>query len=440
MNLYLRVVCFLCFCASTSGYSQDISKPVYGLARRIVDTLASPAMHGRGYVNDGDKIAANYIKQQFQDFGLKTFKGDNYFQPFSFPVNTFPGKMEFGCIFQNKKNLVVFEGVAGQNFIVSPDAPTLKGMFSSLVFDSSYTTSSSKFEKFRKKIKSANTFVIIDERGVTNKQKLEYFKKVKNGYFEANIIEPVSKLTWSVSREVSKYVKIQVLADSFHFSAKGTVAIDIENKFIESHATQNVIGYIEGSERPDSFIVFSAHYDHLGRMGSSVYFPGANDNASGCAMLLNLVNYYSRPKYKPRYSIVFIAFAGEEAGLLGSKHYTENPLFPMRKIRFLLNTDIMGTGDDGITVVNGSVFKKEFDALVDINKKGDYIKDVKIRGKAANSDHYYFSEKGVNAFFIYTMGGIKAYHDIYDKPQTLPLNEFEDVFYLVLKFIDYLQS
>ncbi len=139
MRLILRIVCLLCF-AFITGYSQDIVKPVYTLAKRIVDTLAAPGMHGRGYVNDGDKIAADYIKQQFQGLGLKNFK-DNYFQSFSFSVNTFPGKMEFGCIFQNKKELVVFEGIAGRNFLVSPNAPSLKGMYSTIVFDSSYTTS-----------------------------------------------------------------------------------------------------------------------------------------------------------------------------------------------------------------------------------------------------------------------------------------------------------
>jgi hypothetical protein len=101
--------------------------------------------------------------------------------------------------------------------------------------------------------------------------------------------------------------------------------------------------------------------------------------------------------------------------------------------------DIMGTGEDGITVVNGSVFKPEFDALKKINDDNGFLKDVKIRGKAANSDHYLFAEKGVHACFIYTMGGIKAYHDIYDKSETLPLNKFEDLFSLIVHFGDYLQ-
>ena len=102
--------------------------------------------------------------------------------------------------------------------------------------------------------------------------------------------------------------------------------------------------------------------------------------------------------------------------------------------------DIMGTGEEGITVVNGSVFKTEFEKLKQINTDNQFIKAVNIRGKAANSDHYFFTENGLKAFFIYSMGGIKAYHDIYDRAETLPLNEFENLFNLVIKFGEYLQN
>jgi aminopeptidase YwaD len=421
-------------------YSQEaIGRMAYQYGRKIVDTLASESMHGRGYVNDVDKIAANYIRNQFQNLNLQTF-GDSYFQSFDFPINTFPGEINFNCTSVNKGQAFTFKGIPGKNFIVYPSAPSVKMDFSTVVFDSSYTTSDRKFEKFRKKLKSKNVFVIVDSRATTNKSKLEYFKKIKAGYFETNIIELVDKLTWTQAQEVSKYVKIQVLADSFLCRNAGTGNVVIENKFIPKHQTQNIVGYVKGSELPDSFIVFSAHYDHLGQMGKNIYFPGANDNASGCAMLLNLANYYSMPQNKPRYSIAFIAFAGEEVGLLGSKYYTEHPVFPLKKICFLLNMDIMGTGEEGITVVNGSVFKSQFDALVNINNQNHYLEEVRIRGKAANSDHYFFSEKDVKAFFIYTMGGIKAYHDIYDRPETLPLNKFEDLFKLITKFGDYLQK
>ena len=91
---------------------------------------------------------------------------------------------------------------------------------------------------------------------------------------------------------------------------------------------------------------------------------------------------------------------------------------------------------DGITVVNATEFEAEFKKLQALNSEKNYLKEIKPRGKAANSDHYWFSEKGVPAFFIYTLGGIKAYHDIDDKAATLPLTEFEDCFLLIKDFVD----
>ena len=448
----LPLLPFFFFLFSIS-FSQEIHKgPVYDYARKIVDTMASESMHGRGYVNGGDSIAANYLKTEFKKFGLKNF-GDDYYQRFGFAVNTFPDSLYFELHDfdkgTNNDNCKFFKGIPGANFLVSPDCPSAPiKLINAITFDSTYTGSSKEFQKFKKKIRNKEkhstnpTFIIVDDRGVSDKAKFSYFKKVKENYFEVpGIIELVKKLTWDQAQEISKCVRIQIPIDSFNLSQKNaTGVIQIQNKFLPNHPSQNVIGYIKGSVYPDSFIVFSAHYDHLGQMGANTYFPGANDNASGCAMLLNLAKYYSQPEHQPKYSIAFMAFCGEEVGLLGSKYYTEHPLFPLKNIKFLLNMDIMGTGEEGVTIVNGSIFKTEFDKLKQINTENNFIKDVKIRGKAANSDHYFFAENGVHACFMYTMGGIKAYHDIYDRAETLPLNEFENLFKLITKFSDSLQN
>jgi hypothetical protein len=328
--------------------------------------------------------------------------------------------------------------------LISPICNTIKGYYSVLIFDSTHAASEKAFIDFKQNIKkAATTFIIIDDRAITDKNKLTYFKKVKANYFKvAGIIEFNTKLTWGQSQKVADYCLITILSTAMDIDFKAlkqlTCNVTIQNKFIPEYQSQNLIGYVEGTLHPDSFIVFSAHYDHLGKLGPAIYFPGANDNASGCAMLLSLARYYSL--HPPAYSIAFMAFGAEEVGLVGSRYYTEHPLFPLNNIRFLLNMDIMGTGEEGITVVNGSVFKKDFDALHQINMKNNFIKDIKTRGKAANSDNYYFSEKGVKAFFIYTLGGIKAYHDIYDKAETLPLNEFENLFNLITHFATYLQN
>ena len=95
---------------------------------------------------------------------------------------------------------------------------------------------------------------------------------------------------------------------------------------------------------------------------------------------------------------------------------------------------MVGTGESGITVVNATQHPKEFAALQKINDAQKYLIKINSRGKAANSDHHFFSEKGVPAFFIYTQGGISAYHDILDKSNTLPLTEFSDLFKLFVAF------
>jgi hypothetical protein len=96
--------------------------------------------------------------------------------------------------------------------------------------------------------------------------------------------------------------------------------------------------------------------------------------------------------------------------------------------------DMLGTGEEGITAVNATVYPREFAMLRRANDDGHYLVKVAARGKAANSDHYWFTERGVPAFFIYTMGGIKAYHDVYDVSKTLPLNEYNNLFKLVVAF------
>lgn len=406
---------------TSSLFSQEIKNlpagqvggEVYSYARKIVDTMASESMYGRGYVNGGDSIAAKYIKNEFKKFGLRSF-GDDYYQKLSFAVNTFPGKM----IVKVEDKVLI----PGKDYIVSGKCGSGKGKF----YIQRYFANSDSIILIPKEDKNFAAFVQSSKYPILN------FPNAPVVYVEKN------KLTQHIDSSSSKYISVHILESSFPQNAE-RASFEIKNKLIKKHPSQNVIGYVKGSVYPDSFIVYSAHYDHLGQMGKDVYFPGANDNASGCAMLLNLAKYYSQPEHQPKYSIAFMAFCGEEVGLLGSKYYTENPLFPLKNIKFVLNMDIMGTGEEGITVVNGSVFKTEFDKLKEINSQNNFIKDVKIRGKAANSDHYHFSEKGVKSFFIYTMGGIKAYHDIYDRAETLPLNEFENLFKLITAFGDYLQ-
>lgn len=96
----------------------------------------------------------------------------------------------------------------------------------------------------------------------------------------------------------------------------------------------------------------------------------------------------------------------------------------------------MGSGEEGITVVNGTVYTDEFDELVAINDEFNYLTKIKKRGPTQNSDHYFFSVEGVPSFFIYTMGPNKHYHDIFDTYDELSFEACEDIIKLLIRFVE----
>lgn len=420
-----KLILLFCTLYIYNSHAQDIE-----YTRAILDTLCSPAFDGRGFYNDGEKRTADFIAKEYEKFGLKKFN-NSYLQKFSLNTNSITGEL--------KLSIDGDELVPGQDYIVNPASASFKGKSKLYFLDKKALTNIEVFKSHLGSFK--DKFIVIDQNLIANESKevkalvndiimfLTYSPEINN----QGVIELITgNLTYTAAQNVALKPHLILSKDIINIKNK-SLDLTIENVFKENHKSQNVIGYIDGSVK-DSFICIVGHYDHLGRMGDNVYFPGANDNASGTAMMLSLAKDFSKNE-ELKYSVVFIAFGAEEIGLVGSKFYTDHPLFPLDQIKFLLNLDILGTGDDGIQVVNGSEFQNDFDNLVKINADNDLLKEVKIRGKACNSDHCFFTEKGVPSFFIYTLGGIAHYHNIYDKAETLPLNEYEDLFILIEKFI-----
>lgn len=367
------------YCVS---FSQDTT-----YTREVIKYLTSKKCFGRGYVNNGLDVAAKYIAGELKANKAEPFFTTGYFQWFDFNVNTFPAKVNIKI---NNKLLK-----PGTDYIISPESGTVKGKYTLLKKDSV-------------------TYV-------ANNMALPISIKIKK------------KLTYSVATNSVAGCTIELLQTSAPTDIKN-MDVTIESKVLTKFINKNICAFIPGKINNDTMMVFSSHYDHLGGMGKATYFPGANDNASGVSMLLNLVKYYQ--KNPPKYKTIFIFFAGEEAGLLGSHYFVESKVMDLTKIKFLVNLDLLGTGDDGIMVVNGYTFEKQFSLLESINKEKQLLKEIKRRGKASNSDHYWFSEAGVPCFFIYTMGGIKAYHDVFDVAKTLPLTDYVDVFKLITEFVE----
>lgn len=400
--------------------------------KTFIETLCSPSFHGRGYVNHGDSIAANYIAKSFQEIGLLPFAG-SYFQEFNFPVQTFPGACELKM---DGESLI-----PGVDFLVAPNSgPSCA--FSDCQFGKSYRVVTCNVEKLYASTASfypcpENVILAVRSFGMSP----DSLKVIKTRMRELSSFAPVleitkDKFTWSVSQTANAYPFVQVQDSVFMRRKDGMINLHIETRFLKQHQARNVLGYIPARKhaKKKPYLFLTAHYDHLGRMGQTSYFPGANDNASGNGMLYSIAQKLVKQPLD-KYNVVFIAFAGEEAGLLGSKFHVEHPVVPMKNIRFLLNLDIMGSGEDGITCVNSTLFKKEFDRLIQLNDDVHYLPVIKPRGPAANSDHYFFTEAGVPAFFIYTMGPNKNYHDVFDTYEALTFDKFDEIEQLLLEFI-----
>lgn len=199
------------------------------------------------------------------------------------------------------------------------------------------------------------------------------------------------------------------------------------------YQSQNVCGYLPGET--DTMIVFTAHYEHLGMNGDTIFF-GAHDNASGTAAVMDLARMASLQR--AHYTYVFLFFGGEESGLVGSRHFAENHLIDYNKVKLLVNIDLFCGGDDGLMVVNANApeTKPFVDLLESLNEQHHYAAKIARRDNARNSDHYYFTAH-CPAIFIYTLGGpFGGYHSPTDTCDGCGLANYHHHMSLIRTFLE----
>jgi Zn-dependent M28 family amino/carboxypeptidase len=196
--------------------------------------------------------------------------------------------------------------------------------------------------------------------------------------------------------------------------------------------SKNVIGVLEGSERPDEYVIFTAHWDHLGigepQNGDKIY-NGAVDNASGVALMMEIARAGTKAPMKPKRSIVFMAVTGEEQGLLGSDYYAENPVFPLNKTVANINIDeanIFGRNNGRIQVIGFGYTQLE-DILKDVVAKQGRMMTADAepeKGFYFRSDQFSFAKRGVPA--LYTKSVIvEDEHEFTEKRYHKPSDEFD---------------
>jgi aminopeptidase YwaD len=432
------------------AYPLRAQEPDMARARRTIAALAAPRLHGRGYVRGGEHKVTAYLRGRLRQLGLQPLSPD-YNQLFTLDVNTFPGKLQlrvsygmFGDFAGAGNRRYLRPGI---DFIVSSNSGagrTTPGgrllRLDTLVF-SVPAAQQSLLHEIRQ-FRAGNHYlgsILLAGRYEQRLATLPAPLQQAIDSLEARFML-VPKLTASLAPVQASQIRVELLESWYTaFGDKvgmNTATLQVDAQLKHDYQTQNLAAIVRGRTQPDSFLVITAHYDHLGTMGKKTYFPGANDNASGVALLLELAAHYARPENRPACSVVFLLFGAEEAGLVGSSYFVAHPLIPLPRIKFLVNLDLLGTGEEGATVVNGQVFAPAYQRLATLNDAHHYLPRLTARGKAANSDHFPFSEAGVPAFFLYTRGGSQAYHDVHDLPAALSLAGFAGAFGLVRDFLD----
>jgi Zn-dependent M28 family amino/carboxypeptidase len=204
--------------------------------------------------------------------------------------------------------------------------------------------------------------------------------------------------------------------------------------------SENILAFIEGSEKPEEVIVISAHYDHVGMTNGEIY-NGADDDGSGTVALLEIAEAFQLAKKSgngPKRSILFLHVTGEEHGLLGSKYYADNPIFPMVNTVANLNIDMIGRCDPGncgkeyVYVIGSEMLSSDLKKISETANKETAKLELNYKYDDPNdkerlyyrSDHYNFAKNGIPVIFYFD--GI---HEDYHKPT----DDADKIDYVALK-------
>jgi len=228
------------------------------------------------------------------------------------------------------------------------------------------------------------------------------------------------------SREIITHInKTQKPNSVLIAGSRAAVVTDLDQ---ERRGTANVIGKLTGSDPKlkEQAVIIGAHYDHLGRSSDGALDPdkdgeihnGADDNASGTAGVLELAQYFAAQSQRPRRSIIFMAFSGEELGLLGSAHYVKQPAFPLEQTIAMINMDMIGRMKDSALVVQGIGTAPQWPPLIArLHQPPQFKLALKSEGPGP-SDHSSFYQKNIPVLFFFT-NQHEDYHRVTDDAEKI---------------------
>jgi len=414
------------------------------VALGIIKALAADAMMGRKSGEPGGQMAADYVASKLKEWGIEPAgpKG-SYFQDFPVEYNNVERPVSLEILAANTKRDFVYgedwrQGrysgsgnfVAGVIFIgYGISAPQkdyddyagvdVKGRLVLFSSDSPRKLEDKLKEeaKFENRIKAAQDHgalgVLTYRSEGQGMAMFSYRSGLKKEMYrpdfvilsvENKIVDFIFKKQKTDLRYLSQQVETTSKPQSFDTGVRAF--LNLNNTYDEKRPVQNVLAKISGTDKnlKNEYVLLGAHMDHLGIDTWGDILNGADDNASGTAVVMEVARTMKLNQFKPKRTIVFALWAAEESGLFGSKYYTENPVYPLEKTVAYINLDMEGHGNGKVDFA-GTYYGPEIWDVLKARLPKEMIENlVPSRGGPGGSDHTYFLSKGVPGFFVITDG------------------------------------
>jgi len=457
-----------------------------------VKYLASPALKGRGSGSPELNQAASYIADQFKKAGLETLNG-SYFQPFEAVIGAeFGQNNQLASLGSSRRSYrlrqefvplgfsgsgdrtagIVFVGygitapeynyddyagidVTGKVVLVlrhEPQEQDDQSIFRGREI-TRYAALVSKAITARNR--GAAAMVLVNDPVPHSNDRLIGLNQI-DGPNDIGI--PVIQVTQAVANDwvkragrsledLQKAIDRDLSKQSFALPPDVEVRVQTDVRQRKADL-RNVVGYLPGTDPAlrDRVIVIGAHYDHLGLGEQDSLAPnaagqihhGADDNASGTAGMMELARFFIEAGNRPRHSLLFMAFSGEEKGLLGSAHYVEAPLIPLDRTVAMMNLDMIGRVSRNRLYIGGVGTSPQFRQWIQEENQGLGLQlDYSDSGYGA-SDHMSFVRRNVPVLFFFS--GLHAdYHkptDTWEKQLPAETAKVLDLVSRVVKKVD----
>lgn len=480
------------------GVAQQNVIPVISekLLEQHLNYLASDSLQGRGFFTEipGLDLAADYIRHQIE----KTepgFAGESYFQTFNLYVNRLDKENTFLKVFNEKEREMtchteiavlnqisdtvnisdeaVFVGFGwkddqtGYNDFESVDLKDKIVVLSAGTPESFKEGFSQQWNNPQERKKTEEIFeagakviILVTSPQDTNNSTFnhilhwsdrpQFSLELNNKSDQSNLVITTPNVADALMGRRGRWEKllksISRSGNPNSFPIKNRIVQVQSFRVAENPEARNVIGIIQGSDSllKDECVVIMAHYDHLGMNKNGEIFNGADDNASGAAVLIEVARAFSASGIKPKRSVVFLWTTAEEVGLLGSEYYSENPAFPLEKTVASINLDMVGRVYEPRDSVWSHSPKqvKDFDGIYAL--VNDFNPDLKELTIAAStqlglnpdfslpatffrtSDHYHFHRNRVPVLNLST-GYTADYHIVTDVPERIRFDKMRRV-------------